>query len=262
MRSRKVRARRSAGAAPRREFRTTYCRGAKELTGGVRSSARLRARSCSTAGLASAQDIAGSTSAKTTCLTTHKATERRTSKKFKYDKGHLVKSELQKLVPKSDSGSLPKVTPETPCENKFAEDDTLLPDSAASSSTQQETAGLPLSHCRAVSDTGLKKTEDSPSVPKHTSSGAEDSNSNSTQWDKSALETEGVQRSSLQLDSTVFLDEDSNQPMPVSRFFGNVELMQDLPPASSSCPSMSRREFRKMHFRAKDDDEEEDDAEM
>lgn len=36
---------------------------------------------------------------------------------------------------------------------------------------------------------------------------------------------------------------------------------QDLPPASLSCPSMSRREFRKMHFRAKDD-EEDDDAEM
>ncbi|ELW69707.1 hypothetical protein TREES_T100012962 [Tupaia chinensis] len=187
-----------------------------KLTGRVRSSARLRARSCSTAGLASAQDIAGSTSAKTTCLTSHKATERRTSKKFKYDKSHLVKSELQKLVPKSDSGSLPKVTPETPCENKFAEDDTLLPDSAASSSTQQETAGLPLSHCRVVSDTGFRKTEDSLSVPKHTSSGAEDSNSNYTQRDKSALETEGVQRPPLQLDSTIFIDEDSNQPMPVS----------------------------------------------
>lgn len=36
---------------------------------------------------------------------------------------------------------------------------------------------------------------------------------------------------------------------------------KDLPPASSSCPSVSRREFRKMHFRAKDDDDEED-AEM
>lgn len=33
---------------------------------------------------------------------------------------------------------------------------------------------------------------------------------------------------------------------------------KDLPPVSSSCPSMSRREFRKMHFRAKDDDEDDD----
>lgn len=37
---------------------------------------------------------------------------------------------------------------------------------------------------------------------------------------------------------------------------------QDLPPASSSYPSVSRREFRKMHFRAKDDDDDEEDAEM
>ncbi|KAF6107729.1 hypothetical protein HJG60_001748 [Phyllostomus discolor] len=50
--------------------------------------------------------------------------------------------------------------------------------------------------------------------------------------------------------------------MPVSRFFGNVELMQDLPPATSSCPSVSRREFRKMHFRAKEDEDEDEDAEM
>lgn len=35
---------------------------------------------------------------------------------------------------------------------------------------------------------------------------------------------------------------------------------QDLPPATSSCPSVSRREFRKMHFRAKEDEDE--DAEM
>lgn len=41
----------------------------------------------------------------------HKATDRRTSKKFKYDKGHLVKAELQKLDPKSDISSLPKVAP-------------------------------------------------------------------------------------------------------------------------------------------------------
>ena len=62
----------------------------------------------------------------------------------------------------------------------------------------------------------------------------------------------------LQMDSSVFLDDDSNQPMPVSHFFGNAELMQDLPPASSSCPSMSIQEVRKMPFRAKDA---EDDAE-
>ncbi|KAK1340563.1 hypothetical protein QTO34_019134 [Cnephaeus nilssonii] len=59
------------------------------------------------------------------------------------------------------------------------------------------------------------------------------------------------------MDGSALMDDDSNQPMPVSRFFGNVELMQRLRPV----PPVSRREFRKMHFRAKDDDDEED-AEM
>ncbi|XP_023070963.1 UPF0688 protein C1orf174 homolog isoform X2 [Piliocolobus tephrosceles] len=241
----------------------------RKLTGAVRSSARLKARSCSAAGLASAQEAAGSTSAKTACRTSssHKATDRRTSKKFKCDKGHLVKSELQKLVPKNDSASLPKVTPEAPYKNEFAESSALLPGSEAGVSVQQGAASLPLGGCRVVSDSCLAKTKDGLSVPKHSArSGAEESNSSSTvqKQNEPGLETEDVQKPPLQMDNSVFLDDDSNQPMPVSRFFGNVELMQDLPPASSSCPSMSRREFRKMHFRAKDDDDDDDDddAEM
>ncbi|XP_017398188.1 UPF0688 protein C1orf174 homolog [Cebus imitator] len=242
----------------------------RKLTGGVRSSARLKARNCSATGLASAQEVAGSTSAKTACLTSssHKATDRRMSKKFKCDKGHLVKSELQKLVPKNDSASLPKVTPETPCEDEFAEGRALLPGGEAGVSVQQEAASLPLGGCRAVSDSRLAKTDGGLSLPKHSAGvGAEESNSSSTvqKQNESGLEAEDMKKPPLQMDNSIFLDDDSNQPMPVSRFFGNVELMQDLPPASSSCPSMSRREFRKMHFRAKDDeddDDDDDDAEM
>uniref|UniRef100_A0A7P0T8M5 Chromosome 1 open reading frame 174 n=1 Tax=Homo sapiens TaxID=9606 RepID=A0A7P0T8M5_HUMAN len=44
----------------------------RKLTGAVRSSARLKARSCSAARLASAQEVAGSTSAKTACLPSHR----------------------------------------------------------------------------------------------------------------------------------------------------------------------------------------------
>ncbi|XP_008572786.1 PREDICTED: UPF0688 protein C1orf174 homolog isoform X1 [Galeopterus variegatus] len=201
----------------------------RKLTVGVRSSARLKARSCPTARLATAQEVTGSTSAKTACLTSssHKATDRRTSKKFKYDKGHLVKSELQKLVPKSDCASLPEETPETPCKNEFAGDGALLLGSKAGVATQQETAALPLGHCRAVSDPCSGKTEGGLSTPKHSaSSGAEESNSSATVQDESVLESEEVQTPPLQMDNSVFLDDDSNQPMPVSRFFGNVELMQ------------------------------------
>ncbi|XP_004425574.1 PREDICTED: UPF0688 protein C1orf174 homolog [Ceratotherium simum simum] len=238
----------------------------RKLAGGVRSSARLRARSCS-ARLASAQEVNITTSARTVCQTplSHKAADRRTSKKFKYDKGHLVKSELQKLVPKSHSAALPKAPPESTCENEpqgFAEAGALCPGEEARVSVQQETAGFPLGHCRVVSDTCSPETGKGLSLPKHSTLAGEESNSSSTVREEAALETEQVQTPPLQMDNSVFLDDDSNQPMPVSRFFGNVELMQDLPPASSSCPSMSRREFRKMHFRAKDDDDDDDDAEM
>ncbi|XP_062952269.1 UPF0688 protein C1orf174-like [Cynocephalus volans] len=218
----------------------------QKLTVGMQSSACLKARNCPTARLVSAQEVTGSTSAKTACLTSssHKATDRRTSNKFKYGKGHLVKSELQKLVPKSDGASLPEVTPETSCKNELAGDGALLTGSKAGIATRQESAALPLGHCRAVSDPCSGKTERGLSTPKHSArSGAEDSNSSATMQDESALESEEVQMPPLQMDNSVFLDDYSNQPMPVSRFFGNVELMQDLPPASSSCPTMSRREF-------------------
>uniref|UniRef100_A0A8D2CJF9 Chromosome 1 open reading frame 174 n=1 Tax=Sciurus vulgaris TaxID=55149 RepID=A0A8D2CJF9_SCIVU len=238
----------------------------RKLTGGVRSSARLRARSCSAASLTPAQDVTGSTSAKTACLTSssHKAADRRTSKKFKCDRSHLLKAELQKLVPKSDSASLPKVAPKAPCENEFAEDRMLLPGREAGVATQQEATAPPRSPCRAAGDPCSAKTEDGLSTPEPSAgAGAEESNGGSVGQDQlAAMEREDVRKPSFQMDNSIFLDDDSNQPMPVSRFFGNVELMQDLPPASSSCPSMSRREFRKMHFRAKDDEDDDDYAEM
>lgn len=226
------------------------------LTGGVRSSARLRARSYSSASSASAEDIASSTTVKTACLasSSHKTTDRRTSKKFKYDKSHLVKAELQKADPKSDISSLPKVAPAAPCENAG--------DSAKAAVPAPESREPPQGCLQAVSEEPSAKTEDAlPTAEPNSASAAQEPDDSSARQAEPAPRTEEVRAPVLQMDSSVFLDDDSNQPMPVSRFFGNVELMQDLPPASSSCPSMSRREFRKMHFRAKEDDDE-DDAEM
>ncbi|KAM9687278.1 UPF0688 protein C1orf174 homolog [Trichechus inunguis] len=241
----------------------------RKLTDGVRSSARLRSRGCPAAELASAQEVDVPKSSKALCLTSssHKSTDKRTSKKFKYDKDNLVKSELQKLIPKSAGASLPKIAPKTPCANEPLElggHHAEPPGNEAGASAQQEGEGPLLGHCGILKDGCPTQTDDGLSLPKHSAaSEAEVSNSSSTARDESALEAEGAQKPPLQMDSSVFLDDDSNQPMPVSRFFGNVELMQDLPPASSACPSMSRREFRKMHFRAKDDDDDEDDdAEM
>ncbi|XP_036738643.2 UPF0688 protein C1orf174 homolog isoform X3 [Manis pentadactyla] len=185
----------------------------RKLTGGVRSSTRLRAQNYP-ARLASAQEVSVTTSARTVC--------------------------------QEPLG--------------FAEDGTLLAGKEASISAGPEVAGQPHAH-RAVSHACSAETEGGPSPPRLGGPPGEESNGSATTQDRSALETEPGHAPPLQMDSSVFLDDDSNQPVPVSRFFGNVELMQDLPPASLSCPSMSRREFRKMHFRAKDD-EEDDDAEM
>ncbi|XP_039074046.1 UPF0688 protein C1orf174 homolog [Hyaena hyaena] len=238
----------------------------RELAGGVRSSARLRACRRS-ARLASAREAGVATSARTLCQTSssHKVADRRTSKKFKYDKGQLVKSELQKRIPKSDSVALPKTAPERPCDSDplgFAEDPALPPGKGAGAPSEPEAVGAPLGHGTFVGDACPPETEDGPSpLARGPLTGEEPLGSRAARAG-TTLQTEQAPRPPVPMDDSAFLDEDSNQPMPVGRFFGNVELMQDLPPASSSCPSMSRREFRKMHFRAKDDEDDDDGAEV
>lgn len=222
----------------------------RKLAGAVRSSARLRARSCL------AQEARVTTSARTACQTaaSHRAPDRRTSKKFKHDRGHLGKSELQKLVPQSDGTTVPAESPRGPEPLALAKASALLPG--------EEVAGLPPGHRRASTDTCPAQGAHPPAPPRPGALSSGESDGGGPTQDGAVLDAERG-TPALQLDTSVLLDDDSNQPMPVSRFFGNVELMQDLPPASSSCPSMSRREFRKMHFRAKDDDEDDgDDAEM
>ncbi|NWV09356.1 CA174 protein, partial [Ptilonorhynchus violaceus] len=75
------------------------------------------------------------------------------------------------------------------------------------------------------------------------------------------------QRPMLLEHSSGLSDEDSNQPMPVHRFFGDVELtflrdlifsLQDLPAVVLPSMTRSRREARKLHFIAKEDEEEEE----
>lgn len=160
-----------------------------------------------------------------------------------------MKAELQKVDPKSDISSLPKVVPVAPCENKFAED------GAEAAVPAPESTAPPQGCSKPVSEEPSAKAEDGLPTAPSSAAAAQETHDSSARQVEPVPRTEEVRVPVLQMDSSVFLDDDSNQPMPVSRFFGNVELMQDLPPASSSCPSMSRREFRKMHFRAKDDDE-------
>lgn len=151
----------------------------------------------------------------------HKATDRRTSKKFKYDKGHLVKAELQKVDPKSDISSLPKVVPVAPCENKFAEDGAEAAVPAPENTAPPQGCSKPVSE-----EPSVKAEEGLPTAPRSAAAAQET-------HDSSASQAEPVPV--LQMDSSVFLDDDSNQPMPVSRFFGNVELMQVSAASCLSC---------------------------
>ncbi|NWZ68016.1 CA174 protein, partial [Acrocephalus arundinaceus] len=80
-------------------------------------------------------------------------------------------------------------------------------------------------------------------------------------------DTDHPRRLMLLEHSSGLSDEDSNQPMPVHRFFGDtspVDLifsLQHLPAVELPSVTRSRREARKLHFIAKEDEEEEEEEE-
>lgn len=158
----------------------------------------------------------------------HKAADRRTSKKFKYDRGHLVKSELQKLAPKSASTAEARAPPASACE--------AAPRGAAEAGAQPaEEAAVAAQRCRGVRDACSPETAEL-ALPQRGTPSGEESASSPAARDGSAPEPQPAQTPALQMDNSVFLDDDSNQPMPVSRFFGNVELMQVRPVAAPQLP--------------------------
>uniref|UniRef100_A0A8B9FQD4 Chromosome 1 open reading frame 174 n=1 Tax=Amazona collaria TaxID=241587 RepID=A0A8B9FQD4_9PSIT len=87
---------------------------------------------------------------------------------------------------------------------------------------------------------------------------SEESSCESALSNVSGPEDTDLPKKRMRLDSSAFLDEDSNQPMPMDRFFGDVEFLQDLPAVALPSTTMSRREFRKLHFIAKEEEEDED----
>ncbi|NWU85882.1 CA174 protein, partial [Onychorhynchus coronatus] len=86
----------------------------------------------------------------------------------------------------------------------------------------------------------------------------EESSCGSVLAEDSASEDTDRPRRPVQLEHSGFSDEDSNQPMPVHRFFGDFE--PDLPALAPPSTTMSRREVRNLHFIAKEDEEEEEDV--
>nr|ACM08587.1 C1orf174 [Salmo salar] len=64
------------------------------------------------------------------------------------------------------------------------------------------------------------------------------------------------------IDKSIFLDDDSNQVLPVEKFFGNMEVVQDCPQRSAASLTFSRRELRRRQYYAKEDSDEEEGTDM
>ncbi|XP_074017716.1 UPF0688 protein C1orf174 homolog [Numenius arquata] len=195
----------------------------------------------------------------------HKVADRRPSKRLKCEKNSLVKSELEGLT--HGSAALGE-TPETPDGDQCSEDpgdcnviqqkkDKSVPET--NTEKQEKEHNVPLEPHAVKSSSSPPKMGSDENLHNHVCP-EEESSCESTLSEGSSLEDGDPPQKPLQLDSSAFLDEDSNQPMPVDRFFGDVEFIQDLPPVPLPSTTMSRREFRRLHFIAKEEEEEEEDV--
>uniref|UniRef100_A0A8D2M5K7 CA174 protein n=1 Tax=Zonotrichia albicollis TaxID=44394 RepID=A0A8D2M5K7_ZONAL len=190
----------------------------------------------------------------------HEAAEGRPAKRMKYEESNL-KSELEGLT--CESGNLAALG-ETP---KTSDEDGGSEDPRDSSVIQQKKdESIP------ETDEGKQEKEQEPHTVK--SSGAplktsgylhhyhvfSEEESSCGSFDGATSEDMDCPRGPMFLEhSSGLSDEDSNQPMPVHRFFGDVEL--HLPAVVLPSVTRSRREARKLHFIAKEDDEEEEEEE-
>ncbi|NWT70841.1 CA174 protein, partial [Prunella himalayana] len=202
----------------------------------------------------------------------HEAAEGRPAKRMKYEESNL-KSELEGLT--CESGNLAALG-ETP---KTSDGDGGSEDPRDSSVIQEEKD-------ESIPQTDEGKQEEEHGVPlePHTvkSSGAplkmggflhhyhvfSEEESSCGSFDGATSEDADRPRRPMLLEhSSGLSDEDSNQPMPVHRFFGDTFLadlifsLQHLPAVVLPSVTRSRREARKLHFIAKEDDEEEEEEE-
>ncbi|KFZ49194.1 UPF0688 protein C1orf174, partial [Podiceps cristatus] len=197
-----------------------------------------------------------------------KAADRQPSKRLKCEKNSLVKSEPEGLT--CGSGNLASLgeTPKTSDEDQCSEDpghhsiiQQKKGESIPETNKEKQEKEQNVSHKphAVLSSSAPSKMDSDENLHNHVCSEKE-SSCESALSDGSSLEDGDLPKKPIQLDNSAFLDEDSNQPMPVDRFFGDVEFLQDLPAVVLPSTTMSRREFRRLHFIAKedDDDEEED----
>ncbi|NWI02593.1 CA174 protein, partial [Tichodroma muraria] len=202
----------------------------------------------------------------------HEAAEGQPAKRMKCEESSL-KSELEGLT--GESGNLAALG-ETP---KTSDGDEGLEDLGDSSIIRQEKdESVP------ETDEGKQEKEHGVSVEPHAvkSSGtplkmvgylqhyhvfSEEESSCGSFDGATSEDTDRPRRPMLLEHSSGLSDEDSNQPMPVHRFFGDTFLvdlilsLQHLPAVELPSVTRSRREARKLHFIAKEDDEEEEEEE-
>ncbi|NXT44266.1 CA174 protein, partial [Pelecanoides urinatrix] len=186
-------------------------------------------------------------------------------KRLKCEKNSLVKSELEGFTSGSENLAASGEASKTSHGNRCSEDPGVcniiqqkkgesIPET---NEDKQEKEHVSLKPLAVKSSSAPSKMDSAENLHNHACS-EEESNCESVLSDGSSLEGGDLPKKPIQVDSSAVLDEDSNQPMPVDRFFGDVEFIQDLPPVALPSTTMSRREFRKLHFIAKEDEEEED----
>ncbi|NXD82283.1 CA174 protein, partial [Halcyon senegalensis] len=193
-----------------------------------------------------------------------KAAGRRRSKRLKCEKTSLVKSELEGLACGSENLAALREAPKTSdgdqCSRDRGDHNIIqqkkgenIPD--INEGKQEKEHNISLEPC-AVKSSGAASKMDS---DEHLHVCSEEERSCGGLFsDGSSLEDADGPKKLMQLDSSALLNDDSNQPMPLARFFGDVAFLQDLPAAALPNTMLSRRELRKLHFIAKEDDEEEE----
>uniref|UniRef100_A0A803J816 Chromosome 1 open reading frame 174 n=1 Tax=Xenopus tropicalis TaxID=8364 RepID=A0A803J816_XENTR len=211
------------------------------LSDGVRCSARQKNRSCS--GAQSSTDHEADTYGPKKKAASSNNTEKESSKKLRKDEKGPVEADENELLNKID--------------NAASNESSNVNDSQQSekSITNTKDNGTRCSKLRANTRLPSSPVSDLNEV---SCNGLTDDSGDGTGFiHKTCSEPSKLRE--IYLNGSPFVDEDSNQPMPLGLFFENADLMQDLPPAVPSCASMSRRELRNLHFRAKEEDEDDDD---
>ncbi|NXR80821.1 CA174 protein, partial [Pycnonotus jocosus] len=196
----------------------------------------------------------------------HEAAKGQPAKRMKCKESSL-KSEPDGLTCESGNFAAPRETPKTPDGDGGSEDpgDSSITKHKKEESIPETDEGKQEKEPHAAKSSGIPLRMGGYLHHYHVFSEEE---SSCGSFDGAASEDADRPRRPMFLEhSSGLSDEDSNQPMPVHRFFGDVELtflvdlifsLQHLPAVELPSVTRSRREARKLHFIAKEDDDDDD----